>query len=124
MRTTKQAAWAYAMCNCGESGDPTTSVCRSPDNITASKGGSSGGSPSGFDPGATSVGGSGPGAGIASKSYGSSQAQWSQPVVADAFLGGYTKQMKSQTVVMCNEAPQNGDLKGWVHAAYDALSKW
>jgi TadE-like protein len=124
MKTTKQAAWAYAMCNCGEKGDPTNNVCRASDSITGGKGGSSSGTPSGFDSGTVSKGGSGPGADVATKGFGSSSAQWSQPVVSDVFMGSTTKNMKSQTVVMCNEAPHDGDLKGWLMAAYDSFRKW
>jgi hypothetical protein len=45
-------------------------------------------------------------------------------ITADSFLGGFTHKISSRTKVMCNEAPHNGDLKGWGSAAFDAFSKW
>jgi len=124
MKTTKQAAWAYAMCNCGEKGDPNDSACRASDTISAGAGPTSTASPSGFDSSGVSKGGSGPGASVSTKGFGSSSATWSQNVVSDVFMGSTTKTMKSQTVVMCNEAPHDGDLKGWLMAAYDSFRKW
>ncbi|GAC1367396.1 MAG: hypothetical protein NVSMB47_18470 [Polyangiales bacterium] len=124
MRLAKESAWDYAMCNCGEAGDEPSSKCRTPEGTSASSGGSESGSPSGYDPSAISKVGSGPSGGVASKSFGSSQASMEASITADGFLGGYTKKMSSRTKVMCNEAPHDGSLTGWGTAAFDSLTKW
>jgi hypothetical protein len=124
MRMAKESAWNYAMCNCGEAGDGLSSRCQTADGPPPGSGGSDSASPSGFDPGSISKVGSGPGGGLASKSFGSSQASLEQSVTADGFLGGYSKKMSSRTKVMCNEAPHDGDIKGWGSAAFDSLTKW
>ena len=124
MRLSKESAWNYAMCNCGNAGDPGTSKCNKGDGPGAGSGGESGGSPDGFDPSSIDKAGKGPGADIATKKFGSSVASMSLPVTADGFLGGYTKNMTSHTQVMCNEAPHNASIKGWGSAAFDALTKW
>ncbi|MGZ3420772.1 MAG: hypothetical protein ACXVEF_20130 [Polyangiales bacterium] len=124
MRLTKESAWNYAMCNCAEKGDSISSSCRAPEGDSAGSGGSSDGKADGFDPGSLSKGGSGPGSEIASKKFGSSYASMETKITSDSFLGGFTKTISSRTKVMCNEAPHNGDLKGWGSAAFDAFSKW
>jgi hypothetical protein len=124
MRFTREAAWDYAMCNCGERGDPGTSGCRSPEGATAGAGGAESGKAEGFDPSAVSKGGSGPGGDTASKQFGSSLASMETSITSDAFLRGFKKTVSSRTKVMCNEAPRNGDVKGWGSAAFDAFSKW
>ena len=124
MRLTKEAAWNYAMCNCGDSGDSMSTRCQPSDGPSAGSGGTESGSPDGYDPSGVSKVGAGPGGEIASKSFGSSQASMEQSITADGFLGNYTKKMSSRTKVMCNEAPHNGDLKGWGSAAFDSLTRW
>jgi hypothetical protein len=124
MRLTKESAWNYAMCNCGERGDPGTSSCRSPEGNAAGSGGSDSGKPEGFDPGDIKKGGSGPGGDLANKKFGSSLASMEAKITSDGFLGSFTKTLSSRTKVMCNEAPHNGDLKGWGSAAFDAVTKW
>jgi len=125
MRMAKESAWDYAMCNCGENGDSPSTRCQSPEGTAAGSGGSdSAAAPSGYEPSTITGVGSGPSSDLASKSFGSSQASMSQSITADGFLGGYSKTMSSQTKVMCNEAPHDGDLKGWGSAAFDSLTKW
>jgi hypothetical protein len=124
MRQAKESAWNYAMCNCGESGDGMSTKCQPADGPAAGSGGSDTASPTGYDPGSISKVGSGPSGELASKSFGSSKASMEQSVTADGFLGGFSKKMSSQTKVMCNEAPHDGDIKGWGSAAFDSLTKW
>ncbi len=124
MRFAREGAWNFAMCNCGDKGDPISGTCRAAEGASGGKGGSESGAPEGFDPGKVSKAGSGPGASLASKDFGSSEAQLTMSITADAFLGGYTKKVSSKTRVMCNETPHDGDLKGWGSAAMDSWSKW
>lgn len=125
MRLTKESAWDYAMCNCGDRGDPGTSGCKTPEGASAGSGGSESGKPDGFDPGEVSKsGGSGPGGDLASRDFGSSLAQMETKISSDKFLGGFNKKVSSKTKVMCNETPHNGDIKGWGSAAFDAFRKW
>lgn len=125
MRATRQSAWSYAMCNCGEAGDSPTTSCKPGDpGAAATPGGPMGGAPAGYDPSSLGKGGKGPGASVATKDYGTSKASGSAKVVSDVFLTGFSKEMKSETHVMCNEAPHNGDLKGWLTSAFDAFTSW
>lgn len=125
MRLTKESAWDYAMCNCGDRGDPGSSSCKSPEGSKAGSGGSETGKADGFDPGEVSkAGGSGPGGDLASRQFGSSLAQMETNITSDKFLRGFTKKVSTKTKVMCNETPHNGDIKGWGSAAFDAFRKW
>jgi hypothetical protein len=125
MRLTKESAWAYAMENCGNAGDgmTTTGIPRSED---APGGGPGASEPA--DTGDANLGDSekagGDMAGLASKDYGSSQAQMKSSVTADGYIGGLTKDVTSHTRVMCNEAPYNGDLIGFLKAGWQAISTW
>jgi len=124
MRLTKESAWDFAMCNCGEVGDSLSTRCVKGDGPGASGGGAMGGTPSGFESTSISKVGSGPGGDIASKSYGSSSASMESLITADTFLGKFTKKMSSRTKVMCNEAPHDASIKGWGSAAFSSLTKW
>lgn len=125
MRLAKESAWNYAMCNCGDKGDPASSTCRSPEGAAAGSGGADTGKPDGFDPGEISkAGGSGPGGELASRKFGSSLASMEADIQADKFLGSFKKTMSSRTKVMCNETPRDGNIKGWGGAAFDAFKKW
>lgn len=124
MRLTKESAWDYAMCNCGDRGDSMSSSCKTPEGASAGSGGKESGKADGFDPSSLKSGGSGPGSDLASKQFGSSYAQMETKITSDKFLGSFNKQVSSRTKVMCNETPHNGDIKGWGSAAFDAFSKW
>ncbi|MBL8715398.1 MAG: pilus assembly protein [Myxococcales bacterium] len=124
MKFAREGAWNYAMCNCGEKGDPISSTCRAAEGATGGKGGSEKGAAEGFDPSKVSKAGSGPGGDIASKDFGSSEASLTLEVSSDKFLGGYTKKVSSKSRVMCNEAPHDGNLKGWMSSAMDSWTKW
>ncbi len=125
MRATRQSAWSYAMCNCGSGGDGATTSCKPGDpGAAATPGAPMGGAPPGYDPSALDKAGKGPGGDTAKKDYGTSKANMSQKVVSDVFLTGFSKEMKSETHVMCNEAPRNGDLKGWLSSAFSAFTSW
>lgn len=124
MKFAREGAWNYAMCNCGEKGDPISSGCRTAEGATAAKGASESGTAEGFDPGKVGKTASGPGSDIASKDFGSSEASLTLTVSSDKFLGGYTKKVSSKTRVMCNEAPHDGNLKGFMSSAMDSWTKW
>lgn len=124
MRLTKESAWDYAMCNCNDMGDPISSKCISPEGASAGSGGADSGKAEGFDPSTLDSGGKGPGAQVATKKFGSSLASMQTKIASDAFLGSFSKNVSSRTKVMCNETPQNGDIKGWGSAAFDAFSRW
>lgn len=124
MRLAKESAWDYAMCNCGESGDKISSKCNTPEGAAAGSGGAESGKPDGYDPADVAKGGSGPGSDLASRKFGSSLASMEGSITADKLLGGFTQRISTRTKVMCNEAPHNGDLKGWGSAAFDAFKKW
>ncbi len=124
MRLTKESAWNYAMCNCGDGGDPATSTCRAPEGAAAGSGGADTGKPDGFDQSEISKAGSGPGGELASRKFGSSLASMQAEIQADQFLGNFKKTMSSRTKVMCNETPHDGNIKGWGSAAFDAFKKW
>ncbi|MBI2396038.1 MAG: hypothetical protein HYV09_41125 [Deltaproteobacteria bacterium] len=124
MRLTKESAWNYAMCNCGDRGDPISSKCNAPEGAAAGSGGKESGKPDGFDPGEVSKAGSGPGGDLATREFGSSYAQMETKITSDKFLRGFSKQVSSKTKVMCNETPHDGNIKGWGSAAFDAFRKW
>jgi len=125
MRLTKESAWDYAMCNCGDRGDSMSSACKKPEGYAAGSGGSESGKPDGYDPSEVGkAGGSGPGGDVASRQFGSSLAQMETKITSDKFLGSFNKKVSSKTKVMCNETPHNGDVKGWGSAAFDAFRKW
>jgi hypothetical protein len=125
MKGTRQSAWNYAMCNCNDPGDGASYTCRPPDaGEWARPGGSMGGSAPGYDPSSADPVGSGPESAIARKDFGTAKAHLEERVSADVFLRGFTKQMKSDTMVMCDETPHNGDLKGWIGAAFGTASRW
>jgi hypothetical protein len=124
MRFAREAAWNYAMCNCSASGDPITTSCRPAEGASTGSGTPSSGTPSGYDSGKiTSIGG-GPGGDLAGKDFGSSKSVLQASIQSDAFLGKFNKKITSQTIVMCNEAPHNGDLKGWASTAMSMWKSW
>jgi hypothetical protein len=124
MRFAREAAWNYAMCNCNEQGDPITSTCRPAEGASTSKGSAGASSPSGYDPSkVTSVGG-GPGGSLAGKDFGSSKSLLESTLRADVFLGNFEKKISSKTIVMCNEAPHDGNLKGWASTAMNMWKSW
>ncbi len=124
MRFAREAAWNYAMCNCSDQGDPVSSSCQPPEGASASSGSAGSGTASGYDPSAiTSVGG-GPGGSLAGKGYGSSKSTLQADLKADGMLGGFDKNITSTTVVMCNETPHDGNLKGWASTAMNMWKSW
>ncbi len=124
MRLTKESAWNYAMCNCGDKGDAPSTACRAPEGFAAGSGGSESAKPEGFDSSEIAKGGAGKGSDNASRKFGSSLASMETQITADRFVGSFTKTVSSHTKVMCNERPLDGDLDGWAGAAMDAVKKW
>lgn len=124
MRFAREAAWNYAMCSCGASGDPIATTCRPAEGASSGSGSPSGGAPVGYDSGkVTSVGG-GPGGDLAAKDFGSSKSVLEATIKADAFLGKFAKKVTSKTIVMCNEAPHDGNLSGWASTAMSMWKSW
>lgn len=123
MRLTKESAWAYAMENCGTEGHPmtTTGIPRSEGGPGSGAGPSDSANPTDLSD-AEKAGGDQ--AGLASKDFGSSEATMLSSVGADGYIGGFTKNVTSHTRVMCNEAPYNGDLEGFLKAGWQAITKW
>jgi hypothetical protein len=127
MRLAKEGAWAFAMENCGNAGDPITTqgIPRSDGAPNGGAGPSDTASPTNDteDVGDEQKAG-GDMAGLVSKDYGSSSATVESSVGADGYIGGFSKPVKSYTRVMCNEAPFNGDIKGFAQAGYQAITNW
>lgn len=124
MRFAREAAWNYAMCNCNDQGDPISSTCRPAEGASTTKGSAGSGAASGYDAGKVTSVGSGPGGDLAGKDFGSSKSTLQAELKSDAFLGKFSKKVTSRTIVMCNEAPHNGNLKGWASTAMNMWKSW
>jgi hypothetical protein len=127
MRLAKEGAWSHAMENCGKAGDPITTQ-----GIPRSDG-APGGTPGDPDVGVSPTNNTeelaeeekaSDGTAGLEKEFGSSVATMESSVGADEYIGGFSKPVKSYTRVMCNEAPFNGDLKGFAQAGYQAITTW
>ena len=107
-----------------QKGDRISSTCQPAEGASYSKGSAGGGSASGYDPSkVTSVGG-GPGGDLAGKDFGSSSSTLQADLRSDALLGAFDKTISSKTVVMCNETPHDGNLKGWASTAMNMWKSW
>lgn len=124
MRLTKESAWAYAMENCGTAGHPmtTTGIPRSEGTPGSGPGPTDSESPTDLSE-ADKAGGDKADF-EAQKNFGSSEATMQSSVGADGYIGGFTKDVTSHTRVMCNEAPYNGDLVGFLKAGWQSISNW
>jgi hypothetical protein len=122
MRETKQSAWTYGMANCGTAGDPITTSPQASDATQT------------LDPGTPAPGLStdplhqigatnGPGGDTATRSFGTSTAQKSAPVLGPSGLAFQT-QVKNTESVMCNEPPHDGSVKGMGSAVWGYVSRW
>jgi hypothetical protein len=126
MRLSREGAWSYAMADCGEPGDAmTTRYTRGAEVPAAGVHDEGRAEPDGADLGeATAHTRGAPQSSMASKSFGSAEATATTEVAASGAIGGFSRQMRSRTRVMCNEAPFDGDLRGFMNAAKDAFTRW
>jgi hypothetical protein len=119
LRVSKEYAWTYAMANC-ESGGA---------NTTLETGGSPMGQLESTDPNVNSdplgqFQGSDPGMEKFDKSWGTASATITGSVTASKAIGGFTNELSTTTKVQCNEKPQEGNLRGVFHFAWDLFKQW
>jgi len=133
MRLSKESAWNFAISNCGNRGDPLTSSMAKSSSAPTAEPGAHEESPS-FDdysePDQPASDGQseaqdlgGDKGQLASQDFESSVATMKANVSADAVIGGMSKTVTSRTRVICNEAPFDGNLAGFVKSGWQTLSR-
>jgi hypothetical protein len=127
MADARYKVWTYAISdNCGnagqigagESAGPTVDMTTA--TLTSWSNGNNAGANTSGGVGAVGSGGTG----TLSQSLGSVSYQEGTVLTAAGVLGGFKSNVTTQTTMMCNEPPENGNLMGLASSAFDLLTHW
>lgn len=117
LREAKQQSWAYALNNCeGNSGNATKQGEGDPMGELNSQGG--GVSPQGQKYSSAAGGGE------LTQNWGTASVTVKADVTADKLLGGMTHRLSTTTRMQCNEKPQDGNVSGVLHMAWNLFKFW